>query len=102
MAFKGTKDATWVGIDVDTLSVEQRRAYDAYKDAYRVMKDNRGAFERMMAVGVPQGQRMIFGYNFGKLSVALVVDDAKASKPKQATVSLVDYLAMQAAGGHAN
>lgn len=91
-------DAVWVEIDPETLDADQKQAYDGYKAIYREMKAQRERFEASMSQGVPEGQRMIFGYNFGKLSVAIVADDRKpkAGKPKQ---SLAEFLASQQAAG---
>lgn len=93
------QDAQWVTIDPTTLDADVLEAYAQYKDAYREMKELRNAFEKAMAVDVPSGERMIFGYNFGKLSIAIVADDRVERKPKQATQSLADYLARRAAAG---
>lgn len=93
------QDATWVEIDPTTLSPVQAQAYARYKEMYREMKAQRQHFEECMSLGVAQGQRMIFGYNFGKLSVAVVEDDRKATKPKQAKLSLDQFLAMQQNSG---
>lgn len=94
------QEANWVTIDVETLSDVQQMAYDEYKTKYRAMKAAREAFEGEMAAGVPPGKRMVFGYNFGKLSVALVDDDRKPSKIK-GTASLADFLALASANGRA-
>lgn len=93
------QEANWVNIDIDSLSGEQLDAYKTYKDAYRIMKAQREAFEQIMGKDIPQGQRMIFGYNFGKLSVAVVEDDRKVAKPKATTQSLSDFLAQAKAHG---
>jgi hypothetical protein len=89
--------ATWVEIDAEALAIDQRQAYDEYKAAYRDMKVLRTEFERSMGQALPEGKRMIFGYNFGKLSVALVEDDRKPAKP--AKQSLAEFLASQAEAG---
>lgn len=94
-------DAIWVEVDVASLSDGARKAYEAYKDMYRQMKAKREEFEGLIAkdAGVPEGKRMVFGYNFGKLSVAIVDDDRKPAKAKPAKLSLADYMAqMQRAG----
>lgn len=93
------QDAQWVNIDVDTLASDQRAAYDTYKALYKRMKECRDVFEQSMSAHVPEGERMIFGYNFGKLSIAIVPDDRKPVKAKQSTQSLVEYLASRAASG---
>lgn len=93
------QEANWVNIDIDTLHDEARNAYEAYKASYRAMKAQREAFEQIMGEDIPAGQRMIFGYNFGKLSVAVVEDDRKAPKAKATTQSLSDFLASAKAHG---
>lgn len=86
------KDAVWIEIDPNTLSGEQGEAYARYKDYYRAMKTQRQVFEASMSVGVAEGKRMIFGYNFGKLSVAIVADDRK-SKTAKVKLSLAEFMA---------
>lgn len=93
MAKEKRTDAVWVEIDPASLNPDQAQAYAAYKDAYRKMKELRVGFEAMMSRAVPQGQRMIFGYNFGKLSVAVVADERKETKARTPKLSLSDYLA---------
>lgn len=92
--------ANWVQIDIETLAAEQRKAYDDYKAAYRLMKDAREVFERSMQEGVPEGSRIVLGYNFGKLSAAIVADDRKPAKAKTSTQSLADFLKAQGAQGY--
>lgn len=88
--------ANWLNVSLDDLSVTARREYEEYKTSYRIMKENRERFEGTMAKDNPvaTGQRLVFGYNFGKLSLAVVADDQprKQAKPKQ---SLADFLANQ-------
>lgn len=95
------QDATWINVDIDTLGNDARFAYDEYKAKYRLMKEAREHFENTMAdlAQLPQGQRMIFGYNFGKLSVAVVEDDRKVAKPKATTQSLSQFLAQAKSHG---
>lgn len=90
-------DATWVEVDLDTLTTDQRDAYEMYKVAQRQAAQLRQAFETAVAQDVPMGSRMVFGYRFGKLSVALVPDDSKPKAAKVAPKSLAAYLAEQAA-----
>ena len=96
-------DAQWFNIDTDSLSEGQQAAYAAYKVAQRQAARLREAFEASVqdALAVPEGKRVVFGYRFGRLSAALVEDDRKPSKAKQATATLGDFLAKQAAGGRA-
>lgn len=94
-------EATWINIEVSSLTAEQQAAYEAYKVAQRKAAALREAFETSVTASadIPAGQRMVFGYRFGKLSAAIVEDERKPSKAKQATASLADFLAAQAASG---
>lgn len=92
-------DATWFEIDPSTLDETAKRAYDTYKALYRQAKEARQSFETIMqgTADLAQGKRMIFGYNFGKLSVAVVNGEAKSeAKPK---LGLAQFLASQASQG---
>jgi len=101
MAKATRSDAVWTVIDADTLADEQRFAYDEYKAKYRLMKEAREHFENHMqsAVELPAGKRLVFGYNFGKLSVAVVDDDRKPTAKANAPQSLSSYLAGMAQKG---
>jgi hypothetical protein len=94
-------DAVWSEINPDTLPEALMVAYADYKEQYRVMKAARLRFEENMqiAAALPQGKRMVFGYNFGKLSVAIVDDDRKPAKATPAKQSLADFIAAQQASG---
>lgn len=85
--------ATWTQIDTDSLPTPIAKQYANYKSAYAEMKAERKAFEDAIAavLSVPQGKRAIFGYNFGKLSIAIVADDAKP-KSTSSAVSLQSLL----------
>lgn len=87
----------WSEIDPTSLSLEQQAAYAEYKNEYVEMKKARAAFEQSMQVHAPAGSRIVCGYNFGKLSVALAPDEARPAK--QAKGSLADFIAAQQAGG---
>lgn len=97
------KDSTavWSEINPDTLPAEIGQAYALYKEMYREMKAQRTQFETMLsdAATLPEGKRVIFGYNFGKLSVAIVDDDRKPAKATPAKQSLADFIASQASAG---
>lgn len=101
MAKQQRTDAVWVNIDPSTLLEHQQRLYAEYKEAYRMMKAARKEFETSMNSASPDGKHMIFGYNFGKLSVALVDDDRKPAKPKAAQMTLADYISTMSAQGRA-
>lgn len=94
------QEANWIEIDITTLQDDQLKAYDTYKMIYRDMKAARERFEQLMSRDVPEGERMIFGYNFGKLSVAIVPDDRAPKKAKASPQSLADYLASRHGSGH--
>lgn len=95
-------DAQWKDIAVESLSEEAQVAYSEYKDAQRKAAQLRETFERLATEGlpVPQGMKVVFGYRFGKLSAALVVDDSKPKKAAQPKGSLADFIAAQQAGGY--
>jgi hypothetical protein len=85
--------ATWTQIDIDSLPAALAEQYANYKSAYAEMKSERKAFEDALAarLSVPQGKRVVFGYNFGKLSIAIVDDDKPAAKASSA-VSLASLI----------
>lgn len=88
---KTTKtDAVWNTIDAETLPTAIADAYRAYKDSYKDMKEMRLEFETLIskAIDPAKGKRVIFGYNFGKLSVAVVDDDKPKSKSASSAVAL--------------
>jgi hypothetical protein len=92
-------DAEWIVIDPTTLSQGCEAAYQSYKAMYKAMKEQRAAFEQLMneeaqsEMQVPKGKRLVFGYNFGKLSVAVVDDERKPAAKANAPQSLSSYLA---------
>ena len=88
----------WIQIDPETLADDVREAYEAYKEAYRYAKDLRKAFEAKVNDAAPSGKRIVVGYNFGKLSMA-IVEASEAKAPAKAKQSLADFLAMQQAVG---
>jgi spermidine/putrescine-binding protein len=65
----------WKIIDIDTLTEEEKKKYKQYKDGYQTLKEMRQEFEAEVSKRAPQGKRIAFGYNFGKLSIAIVDDD---------------------------
>src|ERR1700688_1499266 len=71
--------AVWANIDTDTLSVEQQAAYAVYKVAQREAARLREAFEASVteSMDIPAGQRMVFGYRFGKLGAGIGGEDRK-------------------------
>lgn len=93
----------WKEVDPQTLPGEIAEAFAAMKAAYKVYQAGKVLFEAMMqeafAEQMGEGQELKFGYNFGKLSVAIgPARERKAKAPKQVQ-SLRDWLRDQAAGG---
>lgn len=78
--------------------------YQTSKDAYRQYKALRNTFEGAMqsafADKLPSGYELKFGYNFGKLSIAVGPVSEKKAQPKAESESLGDWLAGQAASGN--
>jgi phage baseplate assembly protein W len=97
---KSPSTANWQTIDPETLPAPVAKQYLRYKETYKEMKMDRDTFEQAMRdiAPAPTGKRLVFGYNFGKLSVALVDDDAKPTSAK-GTTSLSAFLATQATLG---
>lgn len=97
MAKQHEVQADWREVSPDTLPTETRKLYDDYKEAQRYAASQREAFEAAMSsiAACPQGQRLAFGYRFGKLSIAVIPDDKPARRPASAPASLADFLAAQ-------
>lgn len=97
---KSPSTANWQTIDPATLPTQIAKQYANYKAAYVEMKAERKAFEDAVIamLTIPTGKRAVFGYNFGKLSLALVDDEAKPATAK-GSLSLSAFLSSQAAQG---
>lgn len=90
------KAIEWTQLDPDTLSPDLRKAYDDYRAAAKAAAILRTTFEALMtnAIDPLDGEKLAFGYKFGKLSLAIVPADRP--KRRTAAVSLADYLASKA------
>ena len=99
MAKQTRQELAWTEIDPASLPDIAKIAYDDYKEQYRRMKHCREVFEQHMneACSPPDGKRVVCGYNFGKLSIALA--DAAAAPKVQPKGSLADFLAASQASG---
>ena len=93
----------WANVEIEQLNAELQRAYRESKEAYRAYKIARDQFEGMMqevySGSIAEGTELKFGYNFGKLSVAIgpkTQRKAKSEAPKQ---TLAEFLAAQASDG---
>lgn len=84
---KDNSNVKWSTVDPNSLNEKQRAAYNAYKAAYKTASEAREAFESMiradMALVIPAGKTVAFGYRFGQLGMA-IVDAAKPTTPKKA------------------
>ena len=85
-------DLEWTQLDPASLSPALRQAYDTYREAARSANALRETFERAMTVAIDplDGEKVVFGYRFGKLSLAI----APADKPRKpsAAISLADFI----------
>ena len=96
-----TDKADWRVIDPETLPQDIGFAYRKYREAYATAKALRETFEMHMtaAATLPATQRLVFGYNFGKLSIAIVANDKPAPKPTAQANSLAAFLASAKSSG---
>jgi hypothetical protein len=96
-------EATWVQVDPASLPEQAQELYADYVTKRRLAGAAKAVFEQHMNVvgELPAGKRLVFGYNFGKLSVAVVDDDRKPAKSAQPKLSLAEFMRQQAASGRA-
>ena len=97
-------NSDWREVDPSTLPDDIEAAYREMKAVYRDYAQRKQAFEALMqehhANVLPSGKELKFGYNFGKLSIA--IGPARERKPKREAKteqSLSDWLQAQAANG---
>lgn len=88
----------WKTMDVATLGAKAEALWQAKRDADKMARTAREAFETHVLglVTIPEGKRLAMAYNFGKFSVALVADDgkARASKPSATPLTLKQALGL--------
>lgn len=77
----------WRETNPETLPAEVAKAYVTYKSQYAIAKKAREAFEQaaLKASELPATHRLVFSYNFGRLSIA--IDKAKAASTSSKAVS---------------
>jgi hypothetical protein len=95
--------ADWQTIAVDSLDQDHQDNWASMKAAYSLYKQAKEEFEAGMrkASGLEgTGNRLVFGYNFGKLSLAVVPDDGKAKAAAKPALGLAEFIAAQQASGH--
>jgi hypothetical protein len=102
----------WLTLEPELdMSAKARAAYEAMKDAYAAYRATE-EYKRYVALQVeyetemqatsPEGKALVFGYRFGKASIKYVEASERKAKPaSKPQVSLAEYLAAQAANGHA-
>lgn len=83
----------WTALDLDTLSPELRALHADMREAMAVASAKRKAFEAAMILAIDplDNEKLIFGYRFGKLSVAIV--PATPAKRTASAASLADFMA---------
>ena len=78
---QATSSPTWDNIDPETLPEDILRHYRAYQLAQASASEARKLFESEcnLAFDSGPGNRLAFGYKFGRLSVAIVKDAPRSS-----------------------
>jgi len=86
-------DLVWQELNQDTLQPESAKAYRAYKAKYAEAKALKTTFEECMikAAELPATHTLRFGYNFGKLSVAVDKATTSSGASKKA-ISFADLM----------
>lgn len=92
---------SWRNVDTTDLTDDQLLAYEEYKSAQRSAAKLREAFEAKFSTDLgfsdQSPSRLVFGYKFGKLSIAVAPNDKPRSKPRTAPLgSLATFLAQHA------
>jgi hypothetical protein len=92
-------NSDWNSVEVGTLSERNQELYAKAKDAYKMYKAARDAFEQAMqadfAKHLPEGQELKFGYMYGRLSVAVGDKRERKIAKGKPTQSLADWLNQQ-------
>lgn len=84
---------TWMDIQPEALSPAAQAAYADHKAAYRLAKEAKERFEAVARASMPNpgpGREIKFGYNFGKLSIA--VGEAKPVKADKPALDLTAFI----------
>src|SRR4051812_38940448 len=93
----------WIEIDPSTLSDRERHLLEVSRAAYKAAKAAREQFEQAVRESDAPGTKTVFGYRFGKISIATVAaTEEKARKAGKAAMSLSQYRAMLQAQGRQN
>lgn len=94
-------ELSWTDINPAELPPAVRAKYDAYKASYRAMKEAKAGFEdaARSVIPAPTGFEIKFGYNFGKLGIALAPITDKPKPAAKGTTSLAAWIEQQRAMG---
>jgi len=89
-----TDSLSWRNIDPATLPTGLSALYEDYKTAQRIAAQARDAFESAFTeiAAVPTSQTMLFGYRFGKLSIAISDEPRKAKSTAPAALDFASLL----------
>lgn len=79
----------WINVNIDALGATLKRKYQALKEAQQKAKAAREEFETAFLVEskkagkIEAGESLKYGYNFGRLAVAIVdEEETKGTKKK--------------------
>jgi hypothetical protein len=74
----------WNEVDPATLQPKVAEAFGTYKEAYVTAKEFRKEFEALCtkAAELPKTHRLVFSYNFGRLSIAIDLAETKRTSSK--------------------
>ena len=96
---KARSELTWTEIDPASLPEVQAGLYQGDTAQYRAMKAAKEEFEASLQGGAPEGMRIVCGYNFSKLSLAMAPWEDRPKKVTHRQGSLSEFLARQAQAG---
>src|ERR1700733_2899591 len=90
-----TDNLSWRNVDTNELAPGPLDRYEVYKALQRQAAQAREAFEAefstSMGLTPTSPQRLVFGYKFGKLSIAVAPNDKPKAVPKRTTSTPADY-----------
>lgn len=94
------KNLTWKTMIPESLPKQHLAAYNDYRAKMKVASDARKVFEDMVQKDakptLPEGKTIIFGYNYGQLSMGIGDTVAKSNGK---TMSLSDFLSAAKVSG---
>jgi hypothetical protein len=94
-------DLVWCNVETDDIPASALELYNQYKTLQRQAAHARETFEAEFSAALnitpTSATRLVFGYKFGKLSIAVAPNDKPKAQPKRTTTSLTDFLASHSA-----